>query len=278
MSYSLGAARPLAGSLLIVLGLFSGDATAQGFLESPLAAANATTNTISTLGLDIDVSGVVMQTPGGIPLTLDDLAGAPLPGMLAPGYVGGTVFADVVLTATGVVATTVTVTMPETVLIGNVTQNDPGPGLEGRTFSIMGVEVRAAVDPRLDPFAAIVNSLPVDIASIPLGSIVAVEGYYGDDGLFYAQVLEAETGVVIGGPQVAIERARCNGTTLEARGAASDPIGTVEILDLAGNVLGSAPVDPADGTWRVRANACAPVIRARHLPSGAMSEPFAPAN
>mgnify|MGYP000991022962 CR=1 FL=1 len=205
-------------SLFIVLAISARDIQAQGFIEAPLASANPIANTINSLGMTIDVSGVVMRTPGGIALTADDLVGAPLPGMLAAGYVGGTVFADLVQGPTGVVATTVTVTMPETVLIGNVTQNDPGTGLEGRTFSVMGVEVRAANDPRLDPFSAIINSLPVDISTIPVGTIAAVEGYFGDDGLFYAQVLEAEVGIVLGGPQVAIERARCRNGEIEVRG------------------------------------------------------------
>lgn len=265
-------------ALLLALAI-AGDARAQGFLEAPLAGASPSTNSVQSLGLDIDVSGVVIRTPGGLPLTLDDLIGAPLPGMLAPGYVGGTVFADLVQGPVGVVATTLTVTMPETVLIGDVTQNDPGTGLEGRTFSIMGVEVRAANDPRLDPFAAIVNGLPVDIGTIPTGTIAAVEGYFGDDGFFYAQVLEAEAGIVIGGPQVAIERARCRSGELEVRGAASVPTGTVEVLDPNDGVIAAGVVDPLDGTYSIRARGviCWPTIRVRHQPSGAVSEPFAPA-
>lgn len=250
-------------------------------VEASLDGGNLATNSISVLGLNVTLGTVVMRTPGGLPVSLAQALGAPLPGRLQPGYVGGTVFATLnpVVGPTGVAAQVVTLTVPETVLIGPVTTNAPGTGVAGRDLSILGVPVRAAVDPRLDPFQAVTGAFPVDVASIPLGSNAAVEGYMGSDGFFYAQLLDADQGTPVGGVTIVFGASKCSGGSLDVRGTVSAFSGNIQLLDPAGAVIGTSAVSTLDGTWRVRARlaACPANVRARHVESGIVSDPLVPA-
>lgn len=249
-------------------------------IEATLDGGNAATNSIQALGLNINLGLVTMRTPGGLAITAAGALGAPLPGRTQPGYVGGTVFAtlDPTVGPGGVNAQSVTLTVPETVLIGPVTDNSPGTNVAGRNISVLGVPVRAAVDARLDPFQAVIGAFPVDIASIPVGSTAAVEGYLGSDGFFYAQILDAEQGTPIGGVTVAFGQSKCSGGSLEVRGTVSVFSGNIQLLDPAGVVIGTSPVSTLDGTWRIRARlaTCPANVRARHVETGFVSAPFVP--
>lgn|SRR5262245_26601883 len=253
---------------------------AQGEIEARLQSIDPAARTIRVLGQDIDVSTAAIHTLGGLPLTLAQCAGPSLPGSVNPGFVGGTVFVTCEFTVFGIVASDVVMTTPETVLIGEVTQNSPGAGPGGRAFRVLGVEVQPAVDSRLDPFEAIIGGLPVDVATIPLNSVVALEGYFGADGKFYAHVLEAEQGQPVGannGVVVGIERMRCRAGQIDGRGTVSVASGTIQLLDQADNVVATTTV-LADGTWRIRTvlPSCPVTVRARHQPSGRTSAPFTP--
>lgn len=249
-------------------------------VEATLDGGDAAANSLRFLGLNVNLGAVTMRTPGGLPITAAEALGAPLPGRLEPGFVGGTVFATLspAVGPTGVAAQAITLTVPETVLIGPVTNNAPGTGVAGRDISILGVPVRAAVDARLDPFQAIIGAFPVDVASIPLGSNAAVEGYLGADGIFYAQVLEADQGTPIGGVTIAFGQSKCSGGSLEVRGTVSVFSGNIQLLDPAGTVIGTSPVSTLDGTWRIRARlaTCPANVRARHVETGFVSAPFVP--
>lgn len=259
--------------------LLASTAVAQSELEATLQSINVATNTIRVLGLDIDCTNAAIHTLGGVPLTLAQCNGAALPGSATPGYIGGTVFVTSQLTPAGIIASDVVMTTPETVLIGNLTQNDAGGGVAGRAVSVLGVPVAAAIDARLDPFQALINGLELDMASVPLGSVVALEGYFGADGRFYAHVLEAEQGQALNPAAVAIQRAKCKGGVIDARGTFSRPNGTVQMLDQNDRAVASAPV-LADGTWSIRARlpGCPIQVRVRHVETGAVSAPFAVTN
>lgn len=249
-------------------------------VEATLDGGDVAANSIRVLGLNVNLGTVTMRTPGGLPISVSQALGAPLPGRLEAGYLGGTVFATLnpVVGPTGVAAQAITLAVPETVLIGPVTNNAPGTNVAGRDISILGVPVRAAVDPRLDPFQAVIGAFPVDIASVPVGSTAAVEGYFGADGFFYAQILDAEQGTPIGGVTIAFGQSKCSGGSLEVRGTVSVFSGNIQLLDPAGNVIGSSVVSTLDGTWRVRARlaACPANVRARHVETGFVSDPFVP--
>lgn len=264
---------------LALAGMFAVEARCQSELEATLQGVDLATNTIRVLGLDIDCSTAAIHTLGGVPLTLAQCAGAPLPGAAGNGYIGGTVFVTSQLTPAGIIASDVVMTTPETVLIGNLTQNDAGGGVAGRAVSVLGVPVAAAIDARLDPFQALINGLELDMASVPLGSVVALEGYFGADGRFYAHVLEAEQGQALNPAAVAIQRAKCKGGVIDARGTFSRPNGTVQMLDQNDRAVASAPV-LADGTWSIRARlpGCPIQVRVRHVETGAVSAPFAVTN
>ncbi|MGE3171711.1 MAG: hypothetical protein AB7O97_03735 [Planctomycetota bacterium] len=248
-------------------------------IEAALTGGDVLAGTLQIANVNVNVAGATMALPSGRAVSLADALGAPLPGRTQPGFVGTGVGAVVSPTLLGADGVDILFDPAHNVVIGPLTQNDPGGPFEGRTISVLGLEMVPAIDPRLDPFQALVGPLPVDLASIPLGALVEVLGWPGDDGRFYVTELVSEVGTPAGGVVnlVALERARCRGGRLEARGAFSGTNGTIEILNEAGQVLGAGAVDPLDGTFNIRANAaaCPGTIRARHVQSGSISEPFA---
>ncbi|MGE3171710.1 MAG: hypothetical protein AB7O97_03730 [Planctomycetota bacterium] len=248
-------------------------------IEASLTGGDALFGTLQIANVSVNVAGATMTLPSGRAVTLADALGAPLPGRTEPGFVGTGVSADVSPSLLGADGINILFDPAHNIVIGPLTQNDPGGAVNGRTIAVMGLEIVAVDDPRMDPFEALVGPLAVDLATVPLGALVEVSGWPGADGRFYATQIVSDVGTPAGGTVavVALERARCRGGRLEARGAFSGTTGTVEVLNEAGQVLGTAAVDPLDGTFSVRANSavCPGTIRARHVQSGAISNPFA---
>jgi hypothetical protein len=252
-----------------------------GIVEAALTGGDDVLGTIEIAGLSIDVNQAVMHTPSGLLLSIEDVLGPSLPGKDEPGLVGTGAMAHVFPTLFGAQGVDVLFDPAHNLLLGPLTRNDAGgTGPQGRQFEVMGMPVVVAVDPRLDPFQALVGgALPVDLATVPLGSLVEVGGYPGNDGQFYASMVITDAGTPLtGGAQysIAIDRARCRRGDLSVRGLFSATTGNVEILDELGRVLVTVPVDPLDGTFAARSRSpeCSATIVARHVETGTESDPF----
>ncbi|MGE3174062.1 MAG: hypothetical protein AB7O97_15655 [Planctomycetota bacterium] len=249
-------------------------------IEAALTGGDVASGTLQIANVTVNVAGATMALPSGRPVSLADALGAPLPGRTAPGFVGTGVGAVVAPSLLGADGIDILFDPAHNVIIGPLTQNDPGGPFQGRTISVMGLELVPVVDPRMDPFQALVGPLPVDLATVPLGSLVEVLGWPGDDGRFYVTELGADVGVPAGGGVnlIAIERGQCRTDKgrLEVRGAYSGTGGTVEILNENGQVIATGAIDPLDGTFNVRSEGvlCPGTVRARHQPTGTMSDPF----
>ncbi len=175
---------------------------------------------------------ITSPTRSLIPLSVAELLDTTvLPGRSQPGFAGGTVIAEGAYSTTlnELLATSVNVEPGETVLIGALTKNNPGPPLE---LAINGTPIVMLQDRRLpanrlqpmgNPVFHNQYALPMKIESAivansqvdPLPSVV--EGYYGTDPadpskrVFYAFAFEyGDTGILLRDPvttpQVSIER------------------------------------------------------------------------
>ena len=100
---------------------------------------------------------------------------------------------------------TVLIEPAETVLVGPVTKNDPAG------FDVNGVPVLLLTDARLvaDPPRSEFG-FPIRLETVPLLAPATIEGYYGNNGVFQAFVVEADGALVIDPavtPQISIMRA-----------------------------------------------------------------------
>ncbi|TWU05689.1 hypothetical protein [Stieleria varia] len=190
-------------------------------------------------------------------LTPAQLAATSLfPGRSEQGFLGGTLIAegtvDTAQTPTILEADFMDVEPAESVLLGTVTKNDPGPQ---RQLEINGVPVAMLTDSRLcsnadDPASPIFQNqfgFPISPDSIQLGTSEAVpssaEGYFAS-ATFHAFLFEyGGTGTLVTDPattpQISIERAsfRDEGTRVryEARGFATtahSAAGTAQDIEL----------------------------------------------
>lgn len=225
----------------------------------------------------MNVMGTTVLIPEGTPvsspsaeLTLDLLADTKALLGNPNGFVGGTAKLTGISTANGPVADNVLVELSENVFLGSVTANDQVA--RPRVFKVEGTDVvllpgptgpsfpagQAAFDERL-PGLPLKNDYGFRIngATIPVGSLVAAEGYYDvkrdpSRRKFYAFSMEVTGGQLLSSfSQVSILRAQCRVRSateieLEVRGATYEPAnGTVELFSPARRA--------ADGTLIARA-------------------------
>jgi hypothetical protein len=209
-------------------------------VEGPLTAVDPLADTITIMGIVINVPpGTPIATPTAVGITLDDLVGFTLPGRGGlDGFLGGT---GIVLGTTGpggVVADDVFVEPAENVILGAVTENTipAGGSLGDGTFSILGVPLLPIDHPTL-PLVATLEGFEVDLATVPVGSLAVVEGFFGLDGNMYATIIETTAGQPVGDPnQTSIFLAKCKPTgRLEVRGTSTTP-GTVTMLGFTQDV------------------------------------------
>lgn len=180
-----------------------------GDLEGPIDAVTLGTNgalTIQALGMTVNVpNGTPISSPAG-PLTRAQLADpTPFPGRTLGGFVGTVVIiTGIVDPATGLItASDVLVDPVHNTALGVVTGNTAGQ------LTVNNVPVTLLTDPRLR--GSVKNAFGFEIvpASIPVGSPVAVEGYFAN-GALQAFLVEVEIGgqLTTPNPQIAILRAQ----------------------------------------------------------------------
>ena len=249
----------------------------EGKITAPIVSNGAGGATITIMGnVQVNVPpGTPISSPSRTNLTVADLLNqAVFPGRTLPGFQGGTAIVDGLTSdVSGVVlATNVFVEPAENVLIGAVTGfTTEGNILINNLPCVAGTDSRIPASPPTNDSGFVI---PVTAASIPVGTEVNVEGYFGDDGLFYYHLLSA---VGVGAPTqtlgVAISQAtgRLAKFEIDVRGGYNGalPTGaiTVEIRGLtAANVetsLGFAtvaadPLIPGTGTFRFNSRSANP--------------------
>lgn len=264
-------------------------------VEGPIEniECSGTSALITVMGMDILVDNQTTITNPTRALALSDLCRTdPLPGREQPGFVGGTAI------ATGLsfdgfdrIADDLYVEPAENVVLGQVTSNSGGGGLE-----VEGVPVVMIQDDRM-PAIPLVNEsgFEIDPNSLAIGTPASMEGYYAN-GTFYAFRLEADGGSLLddGATAVSVLRSDCrqrdNGQLeIETRGATHDPPnGTVTVTNPAGTITyGTAPVapdpdNPSHGAFRFRVRRggigeCTPEIRVLFVGNdGRQAEVIAP--
>lgn len=230
---------------------------------------------VSGLAGVINVSGMMIRVPLGVPVQLGDTPGDEIlfSDLLAtpdgfPNFIGRGVSAvatigietppgeDPHLTCT---ADLLLVEAGHPPFIGIVTDNGPD-GL-----FIMGVRIVPYADPRIAPFVRIhdLAGRPVPIDEIPVGLLVGVNGDH-DPATNSIEALTIEIdGLLPPGPgendHVSIERAEARTARLElrARGFSNNATTTISLYDFSAGTKGvllaaNIPVDPVDGAWDAR--------------------------
>jgi hypothetical protein len=184
------------------------------------------------------------------------------PGLNRDGFVGSTaiLIGEVEIAPDGTATpmiTDVAIEPAETVLLGVVTKNEAG------SMELLGIPLAESTDARL-PSEGYHNEFGFTVypATIPVGTSAAVEGYYGDDGIFRHFLVEAAGGVLTEPttPQSSVLRARCSpGGSLEVQGASYLPASAiVEFRNLVTSYrfgsITTTPVleSPEFGTYRYR--------------------------
>ncbi len=227
-------------------------ATLEAELEGPLQSVNAEASTIQVMGITVDASNATLSTATTTLSSLSQVGGSSpiLPGRDRNGFLGGTAIV-VGTTTTGdedytVVADDIFFDVAENVIVGELTANNVPEGTslaDGGSLEVQGTPVQAVddpADPNRQPLDAGVTGLPVDMSTVPTGSLAAVEGYYGNDGVHHAHTVEVEGGTILG-PAISITRVRCtDGGRLEIRGGSTAP-GTITVYDAA---EGGTALDP----------------------------------
>jgi hypothetical protein len=248
-------------STFMIASLFSASAAAAPLaLEGPIQAIAADGTSMTVMGVTVAIPATALISSPTKALTLGELADTTtLPGRSQAGFIGGTAIING-LTAndpaniTGLdIAEDVFVEPAENVLLGEVSSQAP--------FSISGVKMVQLTDGRIPAGAAIdANGLIIDLATAPVGSAAAAEGYFGfapdGTGVFYYFLVEAE-GLPIGcagrgcrpADAVSIARSRCrDDDEIRVQGGVADVDGQLSASVTIVN-FGTAPVifDPATG-------------------------------
>jgi hypothetical protein len=218
-------------------------------IEGPIQAIGVPPGTITVMGVTIEVpEGTPIATPTADGLALADLLGASFLGRSSTGFLGGT---GIILGSTNadgtIEAEDVFVEVAENVLLGPLTANTipsgGNLGAPGTTFAVLGTVVMPTGDPRL-PLVKTIEGFNLNLGSVPPGTLVVAEGYFGSDGILYAHTIEAGAGTVVGpANQTSITRAICQpGGRLEVRGAST----TASVVTLLGRTQ-TAVLDPETG-------------------------------
>lgn len=211
-------------------------------VEGPLTAVNASGHTLTVFGQTVSVPDETpISSPTANGLTLADLSSAPaFPGRSDPGFINGTVIVEAETDETGtpIRALNVFVEIAEHVIVGAVTKND------ATGFEVLGVPVVLLEGDSRMPSRVVSEgtNIAIDLATVPTGTLAAVEGYFAG-GTLHAHTIEAQ-GTAQGEATLEITRTRCkSGNRLEVRGVSSELTGTVTIFDNATNAqLGTASV------------------------------------
>jgi hypothetical protein len=217
--------------------------------------------TMEVMGVTIRVlTGASINSPTTA-LTLADVGAPPaLPGRSQDGFLGGTaiVTGD---TAGGILyATDVFVEPAEHVIVGEATAQQ----IDG-DIRVNGVRAQELTDARIDG-ADPINGFGFKIApaSIPVGTLLAIEGYYGTDGILHYHTLESDAGGLAnpGVPEVSVLRAQCRirgggRDELEVRGGTHTPAGTAVTIEISDSTVATGP---HPGQWRALTPTVTPVV------------------
>jgi hypothetical protein len=227
-------------------------------VEGPLQAVNVAAGTITVMGITINVAGATFSSPTKV-ITLADLAGPALLGRATPGFINGTAIVDGTVVGTSIVATSVFAEPAENGIVGVVTRNNPGGPLNGRDIAINGLTLVPIIDARFDLVLTNDVGLPIDVGTVPVGTLAAAEGFFGLDGVLHVHTFEGEGQTVGPVAQTSVTRVRCDGRRVEMQGGSTTAPGTVQFFNPANNaLLGTAAVtlDPltGQGAWRIRFN------------------------
>jgi hypothetical protein len=169
---------------------------------------------------------VLPETPIHTPtaaLTMTGFADqANFPGRNQSGFLGATVIATGCVKGGVAVADDVFSDVAENVVLGVVTAPLTGAAGDGSggSLGVNNRNVARLTDARM-PAGDIANmfGFPVTPESVTVGTNIAVEGYYGDDGVLHVWDSEVDGGTLVAPavPQVSIQRFRC-ANDIEIRG------------------------------------------------------------
>jgi hypothetical protein len=259
---------------------------------------------MTVMGVTIRVRDTAeVHTPTNDAVSLADLAGDPLPGRSGAGFIGGTAIVTGDSEAGIIYANDVFSDFAENVLVGEATgivEDTQGENTVQRA-TVNRMIVQASSDPRM-PAGPPINGFgfAIDPGNLGNGSLVAVEGYFAEDRLYY-HTLEADSGVLLH-PEIAevsVLRASCRKRgggrdELQVRGGTHTPAnarvriqyfnGTdwVNVAPLVTPVVDNTVV-PAQGLYnynntglRLPGTVCPAQIRATILGGTVVSEAFAP--
>lgn len=257
------------------------DVSIEGPIQSVTPFATPVGDTIGTRAVSVigemRVMGVLVKvlnttpvhTPTNEHVALGDLAGAPLPGRGEPGFIGGTAIVTGDSLAGVLYATDVFTDFAENVIVGEATGIAEDDELVTRA-TINKTIIQPSTDPRI-PAGPPINSFgfAIDPTNIAEGSLVAAEGYFANNRLYY-HTLEADAGALVNPTvaEVSVLRAQCrirgrNRDELEVRGGTHTPAnGRVTIQRLVPN-----PNPLLPGTWQnVNPINVAPVVDTTVVP------------
>jgi hypothetical protein len=272
MSYRL-----LLGASAITLGLAAASpARAQvvvpdASIEGPIQSVDPTpggpvlgrtwVGTMQVMGVTVRVlTTASIQSPTAS-LTLGQVGAAPpLPGRSQDGFLNGTAIATGDSVEGILYATDVFVEPAENVIVGEATAQQ----VDG-DIRVNGVRAIALTDPRIAAGPPI-NGFGFEIipSSIPLNSLLAIEGYFGNDGNLHYHTLEADGGTLVraGTREVSVLRAQCRlrgggRDELEVRGGTHNPAATPVTIEISDSTVVGGP---HPGAWRVLTPTAAPVV------------------
>ncbi len=181
---------------------------------------------------------VTSPTKSGIPV--EDMLRHALPGRADRGFLGGTAIVNATTENGITTALDIFMEPSENILMGPITANKNGQ------LSLLGVSVVLLQDPRIHGAAHNPFGFEISFSGTPVGAPAVAEGYFGNDGVFYAFLIETEGDLIFPGPQTSILRARgTDGARLDVLGGSTSSTGIVTIYDDDTNaLLGSAVVTP----------------------------------
>lgn len=244
------------------------DVSIEGPIQSVTPFAAPVGDTIGTRAVNVigemRVMGVLVKvldttpvhTPTNEHVSLGELGDGPLEGRSEPGFIGGTAIVTGDSLAGVLYATDVFTDFAENVIVGEAT------GIAEETLANEEIVARATVnrtiiqpstDPRM-PAGPPINSFgfSIDPTNIAEGSLVAAEGYFANNRLYY-HTFEADAGALVNPSiaEVSVLRAQCrirgrNRDELEVRGGTHTPAnGRVTVQRLVPN-----PNPLLAGTWQ----------------------------
>jgi hypothetical protein len=262
------------------------------------------TGTMQVMGVVVRVrNGAEIRTATSPMVTLADLAGDSLPGRPGTmGFIGGTAIVTGDSQGGIIYANDVFTDFAENVLVGEATGIVPNPDDDTvQRASVNNMVVEASTDPR-NPAGEPINGFgfAIDPTDLGNGSLVAVEGYFAGNRLFY-HTLEADAGVLLNPlvPEVSVLRASCRKRgggrdEMEVRGGIHTPASTqvriqywngaswVNLAPQVAPVVDNTVV-PSQGLYRYNQSnlrlpgtVCPAQIRATILSTTVASAPFTP--